>query len=421
MKINPEHIKKYIPSLLLPTVRYLYCLYQEYCTRIVSKKYAQNTKRKNKKKHILIYGVAALGMGGTEKNLQMITKYLNREKYEVFFMYGIKPRKLWNYNWEMMEKRRSYLWDGDTTYIPFDYEKLSESHPYEIKGMTPHIVDIIEYNAIDIVITAWAGNAEFPLTDIRCPIIFLNIFGIPNTIKNIYYHICISQTIAHEIADIVPKSKIRSLYIPTEWPGMMTSDIEGVEFRKRYNIPLDGIVFWRIWRADNSIYDPIGIKAFESIVKKYSDVYYVIVSPCSLLRDYIQKYTIKNIVLLEPIYDEKEVWKFHLSIDILAHFRSDGETFGLNIAESMICGNPIITHKSRIWNAHLEYLDSYNSFVTEIDDVEGYAQAMEYFATDYNRQKRKKMWNNARKVAHSLFHIDSYISKVEELIDNIHS
>lgn len=420
MKINPEYIKKYIPSLLLPFVRYLYCLYQEYRTRLISKKYSLNIHTINKKKHILIYGVAALWMWGTEKNLQMIAKYLDREKYEIYFMYGTQPRKLWNYNKDMIEKRREYLWDWNITYIPFDYEKLSENHPYEITGMMPHIVDVIKYHAIDLVITAWPGNAEFPLTDIQCPIIFLNIFGIPNTIKNIRYHICISQTIADEISDIVPKEKIKPLYIPTEWPGNMTSQIEWVEFRKKHNIPLDALVFWRIWRADDSIYDPIGIEAFRSSVKKHDNIYYVIVSPSPLLREYIRCHVIKNIVLIEPIYDEREVWKFHLSIDVLAHFRYDWETFGLNIAESMICGNPIITHKSKIWNAHLEYLNSDNSFISEIDDVHSYSKAMEYFATDSMGQKRREMWNNAKKIANKLFHIDSYISKVEDLIDSLY-
>jgi hypothetical protein len=48
----------------------------------------------------------------------------------------------------------------------------------------------------------------------------------------------------------------------------------------------------------------------------------------------------------------------------------------------MICGNPIITHKSKIWNAHLEYLDNTNSFVADIDNVDQYAHALEFFTKD---------------------------------------
>lgn len=116
----------------------------------------------------------------------------------------------------MIQKRRNYIGEEGTLYIPFDYKTLSDKHPYEIDGMSPNIQTVITYHNIDLVITAGAGNAEFPLTSIVCPIIFLNIFGIPNTIKNISYHVCISKTIADEISDIVPKDKIKPLYIPTE-------------------------------------------------------------------------------------------------------------------------------------------------------------------------------------------------------------
>lgn len=122
--------------------------------------------------------------------------------------------------------------------------------------------------------------------------------------------------------------------------------------------------------------------------------------------------------MVDPIYDDDMVWVFHKSIDVLAHFRSDGETFGLNIAESMICGNPIITHRSKIWNAHLEYLDSKNSFIADVDNVEEYADALEYFAKDTSWEKRRAMGESAKKTAQELFYVDSYIQKIDTLIQD---
>ncbi len=359
-------------------------------------------------------------MGWTEKNLQMIAKHLDREKYDIFFMYGVKPRKLGNYNSDMIQKRRLYLGEEGITYIPFDYDELSLNHPYVIRNMNPHIVDTIAYYSIDLVITAWAGNAEFPLTSISCPIIFLNIFGIPNTIKNITYHICISKTIAREISDVVPARKIKALYIPTEWPIGITDD-DRIQFRRKLWIWENAVVFGRIGRADDSIYDPIGILAFEIVVQKYPNVHYVIVSPSDMLCRYVKERKIPNIHLLEPVYDEKQVWIFHKGIDVLAHFRYDGETFGLNIAESMICWNPIITHRSKVWNAHLEYLTPENAFIADIGNVEQYAGALEFFAKDLTGAARKQMWISAKQTAEELFHIDSYIEKIDQLIsDTLH-
>ncbi len=415
--MNIAKIQGFIPHFLLPSVRYIYCLFQEYRSRIVSEWLYGKEKIKNVKPCILIYGVSALAMGWTEKNLQMIAKHLDREKYAVFLMYGTKPRKLGNYNSDMIRDRRGYLGEEAITYIPFTYDELFERHPYGIKNMSPHIVDTLHYYNIDLVITAWAGNAEFPLTSIECPIIFLNIFGIPNTIKNIKYHVCISQTIANEISDVVPAHKVKPLYIPTEWPINITQE-DRINFRENIWLTESDIVFGRIWRADDSIHDPIGILAFERVVQKYPHIHYVIVSPSSTLRKYVQEKKIPNVHLLDPIYDEKQVWIFHKSIDVLAHFRYDGETFGLNIAESMMCGNPIITHKSKIWNAHLEYLTPENSFIADIDNIDQYTHALEFFAKDKEWIERKRMGLSAKETAERLFHIDSYMGKIDELIQN---
>ena len=84
----------------------------------------------------------------------MIAKYLDREKYEVFIMYGTKPRKLGNYNADMISKRRAYLGEEGISYIPFDYDTLTENHPYGITDMNPHISDVLHFYNIDLVITA---------------------------------------------------------------------------------------------------------------------------------------------------------------------------------------------------------------------------------------------------------------------------
>lgn len=420
--MNTQKIAERLPKWMLPTVRKIYCYYQKYSTIF----YSFNERVKyipiKNKKRILIYGVSALSFGGTEKNLQIIAKYLDKNKYDVYFMYWTKPRKLWNYNQEMIKERLEYVkqW-WDITFIPFDYSNLEEKHPYIIRNMTPYIRDVIQYYSIDLVIAAWAWNAEYPLMEFTNPIIFLNIFWIPNLIKNIRYHLCISNTVWDMISDIVPRDKIKTFYIPSEWPIEGSKD-NGMELRKKLWFDDADIVFWRIWRADDSIFDPIWILAFERIVKNYQNVHYLIVSPAPRLREIVKNNNIKNIHFMDPIYSEKDVWAFHSAIDVLAHFRHDGESCGLNIAESMLCGKPIITHRSKIWNAHLEYLTPENSFIADIDDINQYADALEFFAKDESGEERKRMWEKAKQVAEELFHINSYMSRFDELIqDSLHT
>ena len=84
----------------------------------------------------------------------MIAKNLDHEKYDVFLMYGTKSRKLGNYNEDMISQRRIYVGEKGITYVPFDYTILSQTHPYGIKNMNPHISDVLDFYNIDIVITA---------------------------------------------------------------------------------------------------------------------------------------------------------------------------------------------------------------------------------------------------------------------------
>lgn len=133
---------------------------------------------------------------------------------------------------------------------------------------------------------------------------------------------------------------------------------------------------------------------------------------------------IQNVHFIDASAKEEDVWAFHYSLDALAHFRLDGESFGLNIAESMLAGNPIITHKSHIWNAHLEYLEPEFSFIVEKDDVDAYAQAMKKLVELKSGDKVAKetflkMKLKAQDVGEKLFIMENNIGKIERIIEDV--
>lgn len=132
----------------------------------------------------------------------------------------------------------------------------------------------------------------------------------------------------------------------------------------------------------------------------------------------VQERHIPHVHFLPFIYSEDEIWAFHSAIDVFAHFRYDGESCGLSIAESMLVGNPIISHRSRIWNAHLEYLTPDNSFVVDVDDVDAYSIAMQSFGNDADGKLRKNMGIVAQQKAQELFHIEAYMQKLTPLIED---
>ena len=358
------------------------------------------------KKNILIYHVSALSFGGTEKNLQMIAKHLDRTKYNVFLMHATATEK----------NRLSYLKDVDLNIIPFTHDSIAAHWPYLMKGMSPSIEEVVSKHQIDAIITATPGQTIFPLINIRTiPIILINIFGSFTMQKNIRTHICISKPVHTLAARVVDEDRLEVQYIPSERP--MINDEKAKHIRDRFGISQTDLVFGRIGRNDDSIFDPIGLLAFSIAVQANPHMHYIIMSGPSRAKDLVRQNTIPNVHWLEASYEEGDVWAFHQAIDVLAHFRKDGESFGLNIAESMLVGNPILTHKSPIWNAHLEYLENSFSRVAEQDDYKQYAQNMIEFANIYRSGKLKVIGQIAKEKGEKLFLIENSIKKYEALLD----
>ena len=137
-----------------------------------------------------------------------------------------------------------------------------------------------------------------------------------------------------------------------------------------------------------------------------------------ILEKIVSDEKIPNVHFLDPSADENDIWGFHYSIDALAHFRYDGETFGLNIAESMYAGNPILSHKSHIWNAHLEYLNDSFSRVSEVGDVNSYAKSMIEFINikQHNIKNWVKMKEIAERTALQNFSEKKYAEKINTVI-----
>ncbi|MBL8030445.1 MAG: glycosyltransferase family 4 protein [Candidatus Doudnabacteria bacterium] len=364
------------------------------------------------KKRILFYNIMGLGYSGTDKFLQVLAKNLNKAEYDVYFMYADKAIE--NSGVYDFTSRLQYLLDGQVFPIRFEYKNRESVQPYFVQGMSPNIFKVIKDFNIDLLVTAGAGGPEFPFASVlNIPIIFINVFGEVNLQKNLQYHICISKEVAKKLKGKVDEAKIKVMWVPSEGP-VVNSKVYGQKLRTSLGIPENDLVFGRIGRSSEGIFDPIGIRAFQRVVKKYPNVHYLIISPSKSLEKIVTDERIPNVHFTEPSGEENKMWGFYEAMDVLAHFRKDGESFGLNIAEAMFCGKPIISHKSVIWNAHLEYLSPEFSMVADTDDVDTYERYMEIFVQD--REKLKVMGEKAREFAQNNFHIRHHIEDFEKMM-----
>ncbi len=366
------------------------------------------------KKRILFYNVNSLNFGGTEKFLQILAKHINKREFEVYFMYPEITEKNTN-----TLVRYEYVKSGAVIMLPFTYKEIELFQPYFVKGANPDITKLVKTLNIDVLVTTSSGSAGYPHTSIRkTPIVFLNIFGQPNLQKNIATHVCISKEVAEKISPIVPQGKIDFLPVPSEGPDE-NADQRGKELRKKIGIQEDALVFGRIGRSDNGIYDPIALNAFREALKTRTDIHYLVMSAPPKMIETVETEKIPNVHFLPPSSDEENIWAFHSAIDVLAHSRLDGESFGLNIAESMLSGNPIISHRSHIWNAHLEYLDESFARVSDKDDVSAYTKYILEFAKLHDEGKLRELGQSAQKVAEEKFLIRNNIGHFEELLKKV--
>jgi glycosyltransferase involved in cell wall biosynthesis len=383
------HIRNYLKKLFYLLPRFLRIsilgLYESYF-RIISKTKLKRQEKTidsdlpnipiTKKKKILFYHIHGMGFGGTDKQMQVLAKYLDKNKYEVFYMYSPKPRDLVQKGL-ILDQALPYMKQSGAHLIEFDYEELESTYPYFVKNARPSIFEVINKYGIELLVTTGSGYTEFPINLIKdIPIIMLNVFGSPSTQKNIVYQVCMSHAVSEKLKPIVEADIIKVMYIPQEFPPQDAIE-KGEEFRASLGILPTDMVFGRIGRPTDEIFDPIGIRAFQAVVKKNPDAHYIIMAPAKSLLKILSEESIPNVHIVPTA--SMDPWVFHNSIDALAHFRRDGESFGLNIAESMFCSKPIISHESSIWNAHLEYLDNSFSRVAEVDNVSQYATYMQEF------------------------------------------
>ena len=379
------------------------------CFRIEKKESLKTSlykKSYSDRKRILFYCITGLAYGGTEKDLQIIANDLV-SLYDVYYMYSNKGVK---------DSREAFM-DKRIHLIPFSYESIEGKYPSYIHEMRPHIKEVIKNESIDMIIVAEAGHTIYPIITITdIPIIMINVFGSPTVQKNIVHIVYMSDAVK-KFAQFYTGNAIKSSVLNIPTTEVIPRD-KTRNYRKELGIGEDAFVFGRIGRNSDNIFDPIGINAFKIVLKEFPDAHFIIVSPPPILEKIVYDESIPNVHFIPPITREVDVWAFHYAIDTLAHFRHDGETSGLNIAESMKVGNPIISHVSRIWNAHIEYLKPTFSRVANIDNVEEYASHMKEFINI--RNNHEDLWLEMRKISQEtgirLFTKKTYMQSFRKII-----
>jgi glycosyltransferase involved in cell wall biosynthesis len=178
--------------------------------------------------------------------------------------------------------------------------------------------------------------------------------------------------------------------------------LDDCDIRQELHIPTDSIILGRLSRPNLDDGEFI-IEVLLRIFAKFPRVHFVCVGASKAFTVNAHKLGLAKVHCLLPTTDEARIDQFLQALDIFLHYRREGETFGLNIAEAMSRGIPIVSHKSEVDNAQVELItqDRRSGIVCDKLSVDAYVAALEKLITDSSL--RLQLGQNARQTAEKHF------------------
>lgn len=332
-----------------------------------------------------------LGIGGTEKCLQYFLEYLHNAGYDCYCMHNRqKTDKAGGYREKLIQDIL-----GREKVLAYSTEE--------------DFFDLLEKIQPDIFHIHRSGNPdEFPVVPKlkrhvkKC--VETNVFGGFDPAEIIDLTLYISDYLSKKARR--PKRKTGVVYYPVKTPS------HSKNLRSELGISSSTFIMGRVGRPDDYIFDPISLRALKVVEERTDyDILYLVQSPPPTMIKTVRELELKKVQLLTvPIVTDDELTSFYNTIDILAHARRDGETFGMNIAEAMIHGKPVISHKSHRANGHKPFVKKCGFFAGK----DNYKQYAKYISLLYNNKiKRLQLGEEGRRLAEDNFLLANIGRKLE--------
>jgi glycosyltransferase involved in cell wall biosynthesis len=359
-----------------------------------------------------------LALGGTEKTCQLFFEHADKSKFEVAVAYeksGTHPRL------EEFEKGAKVcggkLFEVDSR-PEHDIDYLAKR---EFNGKS--LQAVIDDFKPDILHVYRSGYHEFPSPGhhVNVPhFVETNVFGFHDSNPKIDRTLFMSKWLMDYTSRKLGFKHNRFDFVnnPVEMP--CTDDT--LTIAKKWKS--DGaIIAGRCGRPDNGIYNAVSVDAVRLLRMQGYDIRFIAVAPPSNMVDDLIRYEIPFYVV-EPTTSPLVLSTFYNSVDIYTHARADGETFGVNIAEAMIHGKPVITHIAvpsvpgmGVFQSQVELVTHCETgFVVNNNPAE-YAEALKHLID--NSDTRTKMGEAGQCKAEAEYEVKACMAKLERVYQEI--
>jgi len=116
------------------------------------------------------------------------------------------------------------------------------------------------------------------------------------------------------------------------------------KFRENYKIPLNAFVIGRIGQSFDGKWSRSIMDVFNSLAKENKNVYLVVVNPPQSILNLIDDSLYKDrIIYIPKIIGDTALSTAYSSFDVFYLAAEQGESFGMVIAEAILCETPVVT------------------------------------------------------------------------------
>jgi len=309
-----------------------------------------------------------IDFAGTWRTHERKAEYIqNQDDFDVYVFYSPNVEN------NRLEESKKIL--TNCKFVPFErtLEKFDASSGYN--PISCNIRQIVNDLKIDIFHFTRSGYFEWPFNVRMCPIqIETNIFGYKDNSSFLDGSIFITKRF-----DIAESNVKKLIHCPIPEPGTKFDSIESL--RSDLHIDQECLVLGRSGRPAN--FDPIALNAFALFKKEFkAPVKYVIMGGCEQAKNEVLQLGLKDdVIFIDCTNDDEYIERFHKTIDIFAHYRSDGETFGTAIGQAMMYSIPVITH----YAGQNSQVDTVAGGGFSVASVNEYARALLILSNNSNR------------------------------------
>ena len=338
----------------------------------------------------VLHAAKSLGLGGTEKVMQLLTSNLDHQRFQVAVHSPIDgPRAA--------QIRRA----GVATYVGLD---LLET----LRRFRPHIVHLHR--------AGWPEPALFrPIHLANVPVVVeTNVFGHHDPTPD---------------GERIDRTLFVSLFCARRFSQATDIPAEPPRYSVLYN-PVDTDLFAResvpdrdftrpaaarISRPDPGKWSSLALDMLPHLARRVPNFIFQVVGAIPEAVEFVRAHGLEqHIRFLDPLETDHDIAGFLDSASVLAHANDTGESFGLVIAEAMACALPVVTHPSQGQrdNAQLELVEhGVTGLVAET--AEDYAWAVAHLFE--NPELARSMGRAGQHKAARLFRVQTIARQLESI------